>query len=69
MIKKLSILAFAVFGMCTASPGQEKQAVEGYDKVEFHYDANRSRPQTDFRGNAKGYMTAGWWSKEQLKEN
>jgi hypothetical protein len=69
MIKKLSITAFIVFGMCAAAFAQEKQAVEGFDKVEFHYDANRSRPQTDFKGNAKGYMTAGWWSKDQLKEN
>lgn len=48
---------------------QEKQSVEGFDKAEFHYDANRSRPVMDFRGNTPGYMTAGWWAKGQVKKN
>lgn len=65
----MCILAFAIIGMCTAVLAQEKQKVEGFDQVEFHYDANRSRPQTDFKGSAKGYMTAGWWSKTQMKKN
>jgi len=48
---------------------QQIQKVEGFKEVVFHYDANRSRPQVDFRGNTRGYMTAGWWAKEQIKKN
>ncbi|MDQ7948691.1 MAG: sialidase family protein [Pedobacter sp.] len=48
---------------------QQQQAVEGFSAVDFHNDANRARPQLDFRGNTKGYMTAGWWAKGQLKKN
>lgn len=48
---------------------QERQRVEGFDTVVFHYDANRSRPVRDFRGTTKGYMTAGWWAPAQMKKN
>lgn len=48
---------------------QATQWVEGFDTVKFHYDANRSRPVLDFRGWAKGYMTAGWWAPGQMKKN
>jgi sialidase-1 len=69
MIRKINLLLFALILVGSAGNAQDKQSVEGFDKVEFHYDANRSRPQIDFRGSTKGYMTAGWWAKEQLKKN
>src|SRR5687767_13479792 len=45
------------------------QWVEGFDKVEFHHNGNRSASTRDFRGMARGYMTAAWWSPEQMKTN
>ncbi|MBS1751411.1 MAG: exo-alpha-sialidase [Bacteroidetes bacterium] len=56
---------------CTASSAfsQQVQQVEGFDTVAFHYNANRGVLVRDFRGQTKGYMTAGWWAKEQMKEN
>lgn len=48
---------------------QEAQQVEGFDTVAFHYNANRAAAVRDFRGQTKGYMTAGWWAKGQLKKN
>jgi hypothetical protein len=42
---------------------QERQWVEGFDKVIFHNDdSDPRRPlNRDFRGMSKGYLTAGWW--------
>lgn len=48
---------------------QERQWVEGFDKVAFHYNANRTASARDFRGMAPGYMTAGWWAEGQMKKN
>ena len=45
------------------------QTVEGFAKVEFHQNANRSTASLDFRGMAVGYMTAGWWAPGQLAKN
>lgn len=55
--------------ICTGAFAQTKQAVEGFDGVDFMYNANRSGTVRDFRGWAKGYMTAGWWSPEEMKKN
>jgi sialidase-1 len=66
-MKNLKLL-FVIFTLTYIS-AQAQQKVEGFDKVVFHYDANRSRPQLDFRGNTKGYMTAGWWAKAQMTKN
>ncbi|MBS1751410.1 MAG: exo-alpha-sialidase [Bacteroidetes bacterium] len=60
------LLLFFIFRSAAA---QEVQMVEGFDTVVFHYNANRSYPVRDFRGTTKGYMTAGWWAKEQMKKN
>ena len=59
------------FLFCIVQPGaaQQRQQVEGFDTVVFHYNANRSVAVRDFRGTTKGYMTAGWWAKEQMKKN
>ena len=48
---------------------QDRQWVEGFDKVEFHHDAARNPNSRDFRGMARGYMTAGWWAPGQMKKN
>jgi len=48
---------------------QEHQSVEGFDKVEFHYNANRSGAVRDFRGTVTGYMTGAWWSESQRKHS
>jgi hypothetical protein len=48
---------------------QDRQRVEGFDSVVFHYNANRSGVVRDFRGPSRGYMTAGWWAAEQMKKN
>lgn len=47
----------------------QSQHVEGFDKVEFHHNANGASPTRDFRGESRGYMTAGWWIPGQMKEN
>jgi hypothetical protein len=60
----LSIILCAGFSF-----GQEVQRVEGFAKVEFSHNANGSAPTRDFRGNARGYMTAAWWSPAQMKKN
>jgi sialidase-1 len=62
--------SFFVFLVSTiAVLAQDKQKVEGFDTVVFHYNANRMIPSRDFRGMAPGYMTAGWWAGEQMKKN
>lgn len=48
---------------------QDRQMVEGFDSVVFHYNANRTQAVRDFRGSSRGYMTAGWWAAEQMKKN
>jgi sialidase-1 len=68
-IRYVSIVFSFMLSAFSVMAQEKKQAVEGFSKVEFHYDANRSRPQLDFRGNTKGYMTAGWWAKGQLQKN
>lgn len=69
MFKKNNCLLLLILFITSLAFAQENQAVEGFDEVKFHYDANRSRPQIDFRGKTRGYMTAGWWAKGQMKKN
>src|SRR5450830_1461779 len=69
MYKRISYLFFAFTFLGGGLSAQEKQSAEGFDKVEFHYDANRAQPVVDFRGSTSGYMTAGWWAKGQVKKN
>lgn len=69
-MKKFKHVLIAFSMMCTVANAQNTtQKVEGFSKVEFHYNANSSRAQIDFRGNTKGYMTAGWWAKPQMVKN
>ena len=65
MYKKLTYLFFVLNFVTFSLLAQNSQSVEGFDQVLFHNDANRSRPQYDFRGNTVGYMTAGWWANGQ----
>jgi hypothetical protein len=53
----------------SAAPAANRQWVEGFDKVEFHHGANGASPTRDFRGAARGYMTAGWWIPGEMKQN
>src|SRR5687768_9962530 len=55
--------------LATAAFPQSRQWVEGFEKVEFHHNAARNPYSRDFRGMARGYMTAGWWAPGQLKKN
>jgi hypothetical protein len=53
---KITGLLFWVITAGTTVFAQERQWVEGFDKVDFHYNANRSGAVRDFRGTATGYM-------------
>ncbi|HEX8522060.1 MAG TPA: sialidase family protein [Tepidisphaeraceae bacterium] len=61
--------AIAVIFNAATIFAQERQQVEGFERVEFHHNANGATPTRDFRGDARGYMTAAWWSPAQMKEN
>src|SRR5688572_9406078 len=67
MTKFTSVIV--ILALATGTLAEERQWVEGFDKVEFHHDANGSAAMRDFRGPARGYMTAGWWAPGQMKEN
>lgn len=71
MCNRRNIALFVCLLLTSTFPalGQDRQWVEGFDKVEFHHNGNRSVPSRDFRGIARGYMTAAWWSHEQMKTN
>lgn len=69
MKKKIQLLITFSMVLCSAIAQVKPQAVEGFSKVEFQYNANSMAPQTDFRGITRGYMTAGWWAKGQMKKN
>ncbi|HMF72497.1 MAG TPA: sialidase family protein, partial [Flavitalea sp.] len=56
---------FLFFVAALSSSAQDRQWVEGYDSVLFHYNANRSGAVRDFRGTVSGYMTGAWWSDSQ----
>ncbi|MFN0168314.1 MAG: sialidase family protein [Bryobacteraceae bacterium] len=59
-----------LLALTVAAFGQDRQWVEGFDEVDFHYNAHReNRATRDFRGMARGYMTAGWWAAGQMKDN
>ncbi len=61
---------FWLFALTSLGLAQQRQWVEGFDSVEFHYNAHReNRATRDFRGMAPGFMTAGWWAPGQMKNN
>lgn len=51
------------------SAGQDRQQVEGFDKVVFHHNDPPRPAYTDFRGTSRGYMTAGWWVPGHTNKN
>src|SRR5215813_11168435 len=55
--------------VASTASAADRQRVEGFDKVEFHHNANGATPTRDFRGTARGYMTAGWWIPGEMKQN
>ena len=68
LIVAVASAAFAADAKDARKPA-ERQRVEGFDKVEFHHNANRGAAARDFRGMAPGFMTAGWWAPGQMKKN
>jgi hypothetical protein len=65
-----AVTFFAAFVLIvSAAAAANRQWVEGFDKVEFHHGANGASPTRDFRGAARGYMTAGWWIPGEMKQN
>jgi hypothetical protein len=62
---RLLILVF-IFS-AAAIFAQERQSVEGFDKVEF-YHSGSGKTVRDFRGVGRGYVTAAWWTT-QIKTN
>jgi hypothetical protein len=61
-----SVMAFSLAAGASAAT---RQWVEGFGEVEFHHNANGPTPTRDFRGLARGYMTAGWWAPGETKKN
>ena len=69
MVKNKLWLPVMCLFICMGAFAQEKQKVEGFDSVQFSYNANTKGTVRDFRGASKGYMTAGWWAPGQMKKN
>ena len=59
----------ALFIFATIAAAPAAQWVEGFDQPVFHHEGMRYPDALDFRGMSRGYMTAGWHSPAQLKEN
>ena len=55
--------------LIAAAAARGAQWVEGFAEVDFHHNAPRYPIARDFRGMARGYMTAGWYAPAQMKEN
>jgi len=55
----------------TTTLSSSSQWVEGFERIEFHHNAGGGggAGTRDFRGTARGYMTAGWWAPGQVKDN
>jgi sialidase-1 len=61
--------AVVAFSLEAGASAANRQWVEGFGEVEFHHNANGATPTRDFRGLARGYMTAGWWAPGEMKKN
>lgn len=68
-MKKNSLITWMCLLIAFAATAQEKQEVEGFDSVIFHYNGNRTLESFDYLGNTRGYMTAAWWAKGQMENN
>lgn len=60
---------FIFLALASVAPLRAVQWVEGFASVEFHHNANRGSSTRDFRGNARAYLTAGWWAPGQVADN
>lgn len=67
--RKVQCLVIVFIACISNISAQSKQWVEGFDTVVFHYNVNRNAASRDFRGMARGLMTAGWWAEGQMKNN
>jgi hypothetical protein len=67
----LSRIAFLGLLICVAGSalGADVQEVEGFDTIDFHHPQQFDGPTRDYRGKARGYMTASWWAPGQMKDN
>src|SRR5947208_2435269 len=63
------LAAVIVFSLAAGVSAATRQWVEGFGEIEFHHNANGATPTRDFRGMARGYMTAGWWAPGEMKKN
>jgi sialidase-1 len=68
-MRRKNYLSIVFVFMCVLASAQDRQQVEGFDTVVFHYNGNRSLATIDYRGNSRGYMTAAWWAPGQAKKN
>ena len=68
-MNKINFPLLFAFLFAVSTFAQQKQNVEGFDTIAFHYNANRSAATRDFRGISTGYMTAGWWAPGQMNNN
>ncbi|HMF70143.1 MAG TPA: hypothetical protein VK616_01640, partial [Flavitalea sp.] len=68
---RITILILVMMECAPSLRAQERQLIEGFDKVVFHHDdADPRRPlNRDFRGMSKGYLTAGWWIPGHMDKN
>lgn len=69
MAQLLCLNVALLLALAAPALAESPQLVEGFDKVEFHHNANGGAPTRDFRGPSRGYMTAGWWAPGQMKKN
>lgn len=67
--RRLQGLIIIFIASISSISAQTKQWVEGFDTAVFHYNVNRNAASRDFRGMARGLMTAGWWAEGQMKNN
>ncbi len=65
----LLVAAGVILVSAIGASAANRQWVEGFAEVEFHHNANGATPTRDFRGSARGYMTAGWWAPGEMKKN
>ena len=68
-LKIIFSLSVVFFLNAITTFAQDRQYVEGFDTVVFHYNGNRSMATQDYRGSSMGYMTALWWIPDQMKNN
>jgi hypothetical protein len=61
-MRRKNYLGIVFVFMCVLASAQDRQQVEGFDTVVFHYNGNRSLATIDYRGSSRGYMTAAWWA-------